>query len=478
MYTRIINIRIKIKPKSLKVMLFPLKNMSLLPIFNKENSSTKDKIISILAANPALNTKKIFNLIKKQYALNVTYQAIHKTLKQLLNEKVLYCENKRYYLDENWIKQLKHFVNKCSQKSNLKDTPIIYNKISDEMETIEAINLSAAEELYFKFREEYFQNISKYPEEERILCNHAPHMYIALMSPAEEYEFMDRLLKHKTKLYCLCKGNTIVDEWIKKFYNSKKGNPYKVKTGANCSSINEVWLYPDKLIEVFFSEKFWKFYNNLYEGIERIGNINYSDIIEKLRTLETEPLKIIVHKNKSLIKLAREETIKEFSLKPEEKSFIVSKPDKHKNSEPMGVRRFHQMEETFKQYGLFYNKFVKELIKQNGEESELFQTYVIDRIGSKVGIRAYLMRKFLELNKLDWQVYSDLIALIELHLASMYCFNSGADQKTTLKFSKKLFFSAKNTLREHIFKIVKKSYGQEILDRFKQIDKECYEGLV
>ncbi|MBI2597906.1 MAG: hypothetical protein HYW50_01790 [Candidatus Diapherotrites archaeon] len=76
---------------------------------SKNNASTKDKIVLILGQEFPLTAKQIFNRLKKEFNANLSYQAAHKLLHQLTEEKVLLREEKNYSLNKQWIKQVKTF---------------------------------------------------------------------------------------------------------------------------------------------------------------------------------------------------------------------------------------------------------------------------------------------------------------------------------------------------------------------------------
>jgi SAM-dependent methyltransferase len=114
---------------------------------------------------------------------------------------------------------------------------------------------------------------------------------------------------------------------INGFKNStcqKKNNPYKIKIGANCSNLNELCVYPNKLIELYYSEKFWNFYNQLYSSIKKIEDINITKIMDDLYALKDEPIKAMVHKDSSLITLARDETLAYFNIIKPKKTFFFN----------------------------------------------------------------------------------------------------------------------------------------------------------
>ncbi len=287
------------------------------PGLTTENQSTKDKIVTILATQPMLSTKRIHNLLRKQYRTHVTYQAVHKTLKQMLEEGIVERKEQSYFISNKWIKRMKYFIDsliKTSEK-NSRNSKTRYTRVSPVLETIEQETFHETEDLFFKLRREYFDKIESIPEERRIICLQAPHLMAVLLSPSDEYEFLNKLVETKSKQYALVKGSTLVDKWIERYYNSFKGKPYICKTDANCSLFNEVWIYPDKFVEIFYSDRFWKHFDELYKSINQISDINYNTVIEKLYKLKDEPVKVVIHKEPSLINLARDNTLRQFNLK-------------------------------------------------------------------------------------------------------------------------------------------------------------------
>ena len=61
----------------------------------------------------------------------------------------------------------------------------------------------------------------------------------------------------------------------------------------------------------------------------------------------------------------------------------------------LNQKRFEEMKETYNKYISKYKKFVLDLVKNNNPKNvTLFMDYVVSRIGSKYGIRPYILRKF------------------------------------------------------------------------------------
>ncbi len=88
----------------------------ILPCIQKKQADTRDHIVSILMENWPLTTKTIYTLLTKRHGQSLTYQAVHKTVKQLLQQGIVVQHNKKYYLNSEWIQQVKKFVNNFEEK--------------------------------------------------------------------------------------------------------------------------------------------------------------------------------------------------------------------------------------------------------------------------------------------------------------------------------------------------------------------------
>ncbi len=84
--------------------------MNLHPLLSNEKMDAKSLIVEVLAKEFPLSAKQVYNNIRKQSpSSSLTYQAVHKALKQLEAEKVVNCANSAYSLSEQWIKGIEGF---------------------------------------------------------------------------------------------------------------------------------------------------------------------------------------------------------------------------------------------------------------------------------------------------------------------------------------------------------------------------------
>ncbi|MEM4256981.1 MAG: hypothetical protein QXD98_01330, partial [Candidatus Diapherotrites archaeon] len=81
-------------------------------------SKNKNFVIELLLYNDSLKAKQIFHKLKRQFGLDLTYQAVHKILKQMVIDKVLVKDNlNNYSISKEWA------------ESNLKEAENIYKKL-------------------------------------------------------------------------------------------------------------------------------------------------------------------------------------------------------------------------------------------------------------------------------------------------------------------------------------------------------------
>ncbi len=81
--------------------------ISLVEMGKTKKRNVREAIISILSKEFPLNIKKIYSRVKKEYALNVTYQAVFNMVKEMVDDEILEKTERDYKLNMNWVKQLK-----------------------------------------------------------------------------------------------------------------------------------------------------------------------------------------------------------------------------------------------------------------------------------------------------------------------------------------------------------------------------------
>ena len=88
------------------------------PIVSKtKHKSTKDNIITILSLKQPLTAKEIFNLLHREYENEVSYQGVHKTILQLVEEGIIEKNDKKYQINKEWVKRVSSFGRRLEENS-------------------------------------------------------------------------------------------------------------------------------------------------------------------------------------------------------------------------------------------------------------------------------------------------------------------------------------------------------------------------
>ncbi len=69
----------------------------------------KDKVITLLSLQHPLSAKQVFNRLKQNFDLSVTYQAVHKALKEMVVSQVLVQKEKEYEISLSWLNKINDF---------------------------------------------------------------------------------------------------------------------------------------------------------------------------------------------------------------------------------------------------------------------------------------------------------------------------------------------------------------------------------
>jgi len=96
--------------------------ISILDMGKTKKRNVRESIISILSREYPLSIRKIYALVKKEYKLEVTYQAVFKLVKEMLSDGILEnAESKmEYRLNMAWIRQLEDELSVIRKSYNAK----------------------------------------------------------------------------------------------------------------------------------------------------------------------------------------------------------------------------------------------------------------------------------------------------------------------------------------------------------------------
>lgn len=226
------------------------------PLIEKE-SSTKDIIIEILSEEFPLSIKKIYNTVRKKYRKQVSYQAVHKAVYELLNEKVLFKKRKEYSLSRNYIERLSYFVERL--ELNYKKERGLFKELSEKNFVIKKLD-SQYEMAVFVI------NVLKNAKKGEVIAIIWPTAWPPLTVPENIYSALKEMGK-KAEVYCICGGDGFLDKQFAKRWREIGMN---IKLGVKLDRMFETFVLRDLVMLIYQpSEKRMQKYRyiNLIRGL-------------------------------------------------------------------------------------------------------------------------------------------------------------------------------------------------------------------
>lgn len=281
-------------------------------LFMKSNKSTvKDTIVSILSNEWPLSAQKIFNGINKRYNMNVSYQAVHKALKELTNSKIIMKEKRNYMLNINWLEQYCEFLERAKSNYFLNKPMFLPGlkefKQDGTTQTFVFDTLSDAER-YRKHLQ--FDYISKRGTKQPY-CGSSRHLKSPIVFSEKSINILNVIRKTKTNCYIIVSGGTKIDEWCADYYRNEF---VKVKTGIKFSMENDIMVIGDIITQLFIPKNIQKELDKIYTTAKNIQKISVPDFYKNVYTKKSD-IKFVVFKNKEIAEQLRQQIMSHFDKK-------------------------------------------------------------------------------------------------------------------------------------------------------------------
>ncbi|MFH0955090.1 MAG: hypothetical protein V1777_03215 [Candidatus Micrarchaeota archaeon] len=266
-------------------------------ILTKKTGTSKDAIIQILADEPLLSIQDIFSRFKKQAAKPISYQAVHKLLKQLETEGVVDKMGPHYRLRPEWIFEMEKFVEQLKTTQNQNSPKMEKPRI----QTFEDIIQVARFLLYDLF---------EYPKSDTLpIAMQWNIMYSLIGLSKEEMDSIRRLSKTKTILIT-CKSNSLVDKILAKTFEK---NNAKVKLGIHIPDSFDTIAVGDHVCEIYFDNRFKSIFKALWNKPKKVSEFNLDAVLEDMH--KKWNTKAIIYYDPARAGQIRSRVLKEFDKK-------------------------------------------------------------------------------------------------------------------------------------------------------------------
>lgn len=258
-----------------------------------ETNSTKSLIIKILSENQSLSLKELHAKLQKQKQLS--YQATHKAVSEMVNEKILLKTMKtKYEINKDWAHQLEELAKLVQKNTNTKDIVKVYNY-----------------DTFGEFVSAIIRLVHDAPNPEKLpgVCI-TKHAWPPIGLSKQDYELLHELLA-QTKYHDISTKDTPLG---KAFAKTLEKMGKKVIVGSKLTSPLDFICTGNDVFEVVFDDSIQKELDRIFNQHKTLDENAINDVLQNIITKPTQ-IKIIHTNSEKYAKNLRTKIMKEFEKK-------------------------------------------------------------------------------------------------------------------------------------------------------------------
>lgn len=256
-----------------------------------EDSSPKNKIISLLENNNGLSAKQIYQTLIKHKNYQSSYQALHKTIKQMEKEKILLKKESKYSLNAKWLNdrvhELSNILTSLEQERLSPECIEEQQSVTNSFETIEEVGNFLIDKIMQLPNPEKKPSLALWR-----LC------YSSIGIDTSHINTLKKILttgNWRVFIQEDSKVNRMFGGMLKSY--GLKHIKYGIK---NCATeLSDKFVVGDFVTEVIYSKSIRKLWSLNYKLPKQIAQLQLEKILEGSTTLKTK-IQVITTKNKEL----------------------------------------------------------------------------------------------------------------------------------------------------------------------------------
>lgn len=227
-------------------------------------TSVKDDIFSILSEEFPLSAKEIYGRVKKQSGRDITYQAVHKTLQSLGEQKVVEKQNGKYRIQKEWIDHIRdhltilehQYLEKPSAKRVLEE--VKNGMIKLHFTSLTTMDVFTAELL-----------VEKRTQEGKKIPNFAylRHAWWPLKFEPSQYLIFRKMDDNNPDNRVIVTCDTPFDRWVIKYYIITAHEKNRLIIQPNAPWEEDLIVRGDLVIQTRYSKETLKRMDGIYQKI-------------------------------------------------------------------------------------------------------------------------------------------------------------------------------------------------------------------
>lgn len=269
--------------------------------FTGGNQRVRDQILAILSEEFPLSTKEMYLRITRQ-GREVSYQAVHKVITELIREGILDKRGKGIQLSQNWVHRVKDYaftVDTVYTKGKLYKLP----KTFEKPYTVIFDNFST----YVVWIAESFRD-GKFTQGKTIpIYGMFQHAVWPLRFNFTDFELL-RQMTSNCETRGVCAKDMPFDRWIATHYHL--GGVKKFKTGVKIKLEEDYYTNGDIVIRAKFSPETTAFLDKIYSKIYDLKDLFHFYFME-VDKKDPSRIEVTIERNPALAKMI-ENQIKQY----------------------------------------------------------------------------------------------------------------------------------------------------------------------
>ena len=256
---------------------------------NSGIKTTKEHIIQVIGNRWPLSAKEIHHSLSREYGVQVSYQAVHKSIQELEETETIIKELGKYKLSTEWIEKSENYF---------KGLAMTYKK-NNGFNNENALKFDNYTDFPL-FLGNIFNKPIATEDEETHVFGISRHLYWPLKFNFKDFELC-KVVGKNAKPHIITNANTPFDRQIKKYYKIAKWPDAVI--GANVRVYEDVIVQGNTLVQIKYSEKTKQKIDEIYESVNSLTVLFGFYMKRNFDKLEIE---VTITRNDQIAKITRE----------------------------------------------------------------------------------------------------------------------------------------------------------------------------
>ncbi len=269
-----------------------MQNEESLNLLNQKPGNVKNALVQKLSKQWPLTLKQLDHALKREFGMDVTYQAIHKAMQQLEEEKVVEKTKEGFQLSMQWIEEIQNIARNIKE---VYSTDASFDPKKDVNELTFPTFLTAA-----KFIIHRFEEVAPNPERKPGICLFY-YSWPIIGANEEDFDQLHKSIKQSTH-YCAIRSKTPMDHI---FGDALIKLGKIVKYDVDCASDCDIIIKGDYVAQVFFPDEFKNQLKKIYNKVKTVEELDlqsfFKEVVDKKLAI-----KIIIVRSPELANKIRE----------------------------------------------------------------------------------------------------------------------------------------------------------------------------